>query len=378
MKKIITATLMSASLVSSAAVYAVQEAALISVQEICARDAIECSRTDAGIVVGRPGTTNPYADGLNAAAKRFERFFGRTAPKAAVVLGEIEDADIRTSLLEAYPVVLPWLTIKDREAMVASGVRAQVRQQYPDMDEATFEAVVARSVQASLNASSGAGYEGGGAAADVHQGVYAHELGHLFFIRTFWPEENMNVVNTRPEDVMRYAGPGPDWLDEMAAVLMENQALTEGRETGLITLANEDDFSGLWPLNDYFGMTHPAFEQARAIIEARQNTAEGRAKGNVVILQRGQLDTRADGRDSAMFYSQSRGFADYLIEKTGNEQIFTDIATHIAAGASMESWLREFGVGYGLQVSVQALEADFHHWLEGRYGGMSDPSHGHS
>lgn len=379
MKKTMTAALMGASLLSGAA-QADKGKENLNIEAICASETIECLISDAGVVVGRPGSTAAYAAGIDRAAASFERFFGHTAPQAAVVLGEVADADIRSSLLEAYPVVLPWLTVQDREAMVASGVRAQILRQYPDMDEVTLEATVERSVKASLKASSpGAGAEGGhgGSADDVHQGVFAHELGHLYFIETFWPDENLNVLDTHAGDVSRYAGPGPDWLDEMAAVLMENKALTRGREAGLKTVSESADFGAIWPLDTYFTMGHPAFEQARALIEARQKTAAGRAQGNVVILSREDLNTRDDGRNPAMFYSQSRGFADYMIETTGNEQIFAEVAKHIAEGASMESWLQKFGASHGLAKTVSALDADFQMWLKTRYSESETSSNSH-
>jgi len=367
MKKMIIASLMGANLLNGGLLQATQNGENDGIQAICATANIECLMSDAGVVVGRPGSTALYAEGIDRAAESFQRYFGQIAPQAAVVLGEVADADIRASLLKAYPVVLPWLTIKDREAMVARSVRAQITRQYPDMDAATLNATVERSVQASLNANGGAGHSGGGASEDVHQGVFAHELGHLFFVRTFWPDENMNIMESRPANVSRYAGPGPDWLDEMSAVLMENEALTQGRITGLNTVSENQDFSKMWPLDDYFTIVHPAFEQARAMIAARQRTAEGRAQGNVVILSREDLNARDDGRSPAMFYSQSRGFADYMIETTGNEQIFAEIAKHIAAGGDMISWLEKVGKNYGLEPTIEGLETEFHSWLTERY-----------
>lgn len=363
MKKTMIAALMTANLLSCGASLAGQNGESPTIDAICADDAIECLISDAGVVVGRPGTTAVYAAGIDSAAKSFEQYFGRKAPKAAVVLGEVVDGDIRSSLLEAYPVVLPWFTIKDREILIARSVRTQILRQYPDMDEAMLEATVARSVKASLNANG----PGADNAEDMHQGVFAHELGHLYFIRTFWPEENLNVVGTQAEEVSRYGGPGPDWLDEMAAVLMETKALTRGREAGLAPISESADYSALWPLETYFSMVHPAYEQALALVAERQRTAAGRAQGSVVILSPEDLTRRDDGRSPAMFYSQSRGFADYMIEISGDEQIFAKVAAHIAEGGTMENWLQQFGKGYGFASTTPMLETDFQNWLIGRY-----------
>ncbi len=346
----------------------------VSIDTICARDGIECLKSEAGIVIGTPGSTAAYTGGMDRAAARFEEYFGVPAPQAAVVLGEIVDAGIRSELRSLYPVVLPWLTIKDRETMVAAGVRAQVRRQRPDIDDAALEAIVKRSVEASMSAS-------GGVSEGLHQGVFAHELGHLYFIRSFWPEDNLDVTQVTPGEVTRYAGPAPDWLDEMAAVLMENDALTNRREEGLKSAkAADDDYHALWSLDEYFTMQHPAFEQARRLIAQRQATAEGRARGGVVMLSGDQLDRRDDGRSPATFYAQSRGFADFLIDQTGDKQIFADIARHIAAGGDMDSWLTAQGAALGLPLSTHDLERQFKAWLDTRYDGKlpgAPAGHGH-
>lgn len=344
-----------------------------TIEDICNQADIECSFEAAGVIVGKPGSTHLYAGGVQQAADKFEHYFGQEAPKAAVVLGEILDPSIRQNLQTLYPVVLPWLTLQDREDMIARAVRAQVSAQRPDLEGEALEAVVKRSVEASLSAGNSNRDEG------IHEGVFAHELGHLFFIETYWPEDNLDVVNTNPGEVARYGGPAPDWLDEMAAVLLENEALTAGRSTMLATADEaEDNFAAFWSLDEYFTMTHPVFEQARRVIAARQNTEEGRGRGGVVMLTRDQLDNRNDGRDPAMFYAQSRGFADYLIEKTADTRIFASVAKHVADGGDMESWLRTRPKNE-LPTTLTALEADFKSWVKGKYDGPEalQAGHGH-
>lgn len=346
-----------------------------SIEAICNKDGIECLMSEAGVVVGTPGNTAAYSGGMDRAAAQFQAYFGEPAPKAAVILGEVLDQDIRTQLRGLYPVVLPWFTIEDRKAMIAHSVRRQIAEQRPELTGAALDAVVEQSVEASLKASSSGGDEG------IHQGVFAHELGHLYFIRAFWPDNEVDVVETNPEAVTQYAGPAPDWLDEMAAVLMENDALTQGRVESLVKASvADDDLRSLWPLEEYFEMVHPVFEQARRVIEARQASAEGRARGGVVMLTRDQLEIREDERNPALFYAQSRGFADYLIEKTDNQQIFADVARHMAAGGTMVSWLETRGQSLGIPASISALETDFRSWLQGRYSGglPSGHSHGHA
>ena len=98
------------------------------------------------------------------------------------------------------------------------------------------------------------------------------------------------------------------------------------------------------------------------------------------MLSRGQLDARDDGRNPAMFYSQSRGFADFMIERTGNKQIFADVARHIAAGGTMDSWLASSGSTVGLPADAASLDVQFKAWLVDRYNGQlpSERAHGHT
>lgn len=339
----------------------------------CDQPDIECRFDEAGVIVGRPGSTQFYAGGVRQAAEKFERYFGTKAPQAAVVLGEVLDQDVRRQLRRSYPVVLPWLTLKDREEMIARGARAQIQRVRPDLQGEALEAVVQRSVEASLSASGNGGDE------NLHAGVFAHELGHLFFIQTYWPSDDVDVLEMNPAEVTRYAGPAPDWLDEMAAVLMENDALTDGRVDGLVTAnAAADQLRALWPLEEFFTMTHPAFEQARRVIEARQSSAEGRARGGVVMLSSGDLEERDDGRSPAMFYAQSRGFADYMIEKSGDPQVFARIASYIAASGSMAGWLKENARSIGVADTVEALDEDFKGWIADKYDGRLPSGSGHA
>lgn len=334
--------------------------------DICGTSDIECTEASAGTIIGKPGTTASYVAGLETAATTFEQYFGQPAPRVAVLLGEILDPEIRRGVANEFDAVLPWLSIADREALVTRSVRAQILRQQPDLEGDALEAIVKRSVAATLDAN--ASPHGDTGAEDIHQGVFAHELGHMFFIETYWPDDTLNILEPNLGDINRYAGPGPDWLDEMAAVLMENTALTIGRVQGLENAVEGDVFETLWPLETYFSMTHPAFEQARALIQARQNTAEGRARGGVVILSRDDLANQADGRSPVNFYVQSRGFADFMIETSGKRQIFAEIARFIADGGTMDDWLRISGEQYGLPASSTMLQEDFSDWINQKYG----------
>jgi hypothetical protein len=338
------------------------------IANICAKDGVECHTSAMGIVIGKTGRTAPYHDAVDTAAARFQEYFGTTAPKAAVILGNFLGDEDSTIVRDVFPVVMPWVTAEDRRDFIEDTVRNQVRQQQPDITDIALEAIVKRSVEASLKASGAndGNDNNAGATEETLDGALSHELGHLYFIRTYWPDDALDVSDINPATVRRYGGPAEDWLDEMSAVLLENDILTNGRNQGLKEAVAED-FRPFWPLEEYFTMVHPAFEQAMRLVRARQETAEGRAQGGVVILSAGELDEREDGRTPATFYAQSRGFADYMIEKSGNKQIFAKIASYVASGKTITDWVHEYGTDHNIPANISTLEADFHEWLRNRF-----------
>ena len=353
------------SAMASTAVMA-EEAATIDA--LCARSDIECLKSDKGMVIGRPGTTAPYTGSIDAAAAKFEHVFGMPAPEAAIILGEVNNSDIRQSLPALFPVALPWMTLEDRKKIVARQVRAQIRQQRPDMPDEILEATVKRSVEASLQAN------GRNDDAHMHEGILSHELGHMYFMRTYWPDGRHNLMNPAAGDhtqtgaglPQEYASPAPDWLDEMAAVLLENTALTTSRYESLQAIKSAADLDKIWSLSDYFTLTHPALDQAREALERRQQSSDGNTMGGVVILSQSDLEKPAKGPEPVMFYAQSRAFADYMIEKSGNEQIFAVIAAQLTKGGTMADWLQSVGASHGLPQTVAALQNDFNRWLMNR------------
>jgi hypothetical protein len=333
------------------------------VRQVCARDTTECLISNAGVVIGKPGYIDGFENSIASAAKKFEHYFGAKAPQTAVIMGTVISTEERETISEQYSVVMPWLTSKDRADTIKNKIRESIKAQQPNLEGAALEAVVEQA-----HKSASAQSQSLGQSDEINQGALAHELGHLFFIRTFWPGDNLDVSDVNSDEVDRYGGPAPDWLDEMAAVLMENEQLTETRNSILTRRTEGVNELALWDFDSYFQMTHPVFEQAKDIIRARQKSADGRAQGGVVVLTAADIPKREDDRNPVMFYAQSRGFANYMIEKTGNERIFAEIASHIAGGGAMESWLKSAKGQYGIAANIGDLEADFRNWLVGKYG----------
>lgn len=328
---------------------------------ICQQDGIECQQSEAGIVIGKPNSTGDYDDSVHRAAKLYETNFGVNPPKAAVILGDVLSQEQIALVRQSYDIVLPWMTEEDKTAMMRNVIKRQVKEQRPNLSNDQLNAIVERSLKAS-NAANGIGND----AAELHQGVFSHELGHLYFINQYWPNEEVDVASHASDaGPARYAGPGPDWLDEMAAVLSETEVLTEKRRKGIKTAFDAHGKDAFWSMKSYFSITHPAFEKAREIIKARQNTAEGRAKGGVVVMSGHDAETPAGERAGINYYYQSRAFADYMIAQSSNPKIFADVATALSQGQSMDQWLATNR--FGLATTVSSLEDDFFAWVIEHY-----------
>jgi hypothetical protein len=63
------------------------------------------------------------------------------------------------------------------------------------------------------------------------------------------------------------------------------------------------------------------------------------------------------------YYTQARGFADFMIARSGNGYIFAAIAEAIAAGMTFESWLAQNGAAANLPPTLPSLEGAWTQWL---------------
>lgn len=289
---------------------------------------------------------------------RMLRHFGRTPARYAIVQ-DIGTNDAKALNKAGFKSVLPWLTPAQMEEGVVGSLRrgaeAQARAQGvtgADAKEAV-DAVVARWRAANS----------GDARVQQEAGIVPHEAGHLWYMRAYWP-------NARADGVGHYGGPGPDWMDETAAVLMEADSFAADRRaqfksvyTGAATGAVMGTLSAaeLVDLPRFLGRDHPG----KAL---QQRVAAGPVSGGsgVRILAGPEAVSAAGG--AIMFYLQSRLFADYLIERTGKPAIFGAIGAAFGRGLTIERWLAASGRANGLPGDVAELDADWRAWLVKRYG----------
>lgn len=322
-----------------------------------AAPAAACRATGIGVVLGPNAdeVTRMAAHAL-AGEARFRRYFGAPPPRWALMLGgtRAQEAALRGI---GIPRALPFPTGEQyaaaAQASIARGAEAQARAQ--GLTGAQLEAVVATARQRWAERNPPA------KRAEREAGVVPHELGHLWLIERFWPGAAVDQGS-------HYGGPGPDWLDETAAVLMEDDVLTASRRTQFAKGMADD------PALAPTGVTRAALLDLRAFLTAPHPMAATqanlrnnlpRAASGVRILT-GDEALRA-ARGAVAFYLQARMFADWAIAVSGDEKVFGSIAIAMGRGERLEDWLRQHGRARKLGGSVDEVIANWQRWAEARH-----------
>ena len=186
---------------------------------------------------------------------------------------------------------------------------------------------------------------GGGEPRD-EANLVPHELGHLWYEAAFW-------AGAPRASGDRYGSAGPDWLDEVAAILMENDAAAQAHRQRFADGRRKDPEQTHpappeIPLPTFVTMVHPVTASL---------PPPGVDTGPVMIV----------GKPS-LFYSQSRVFADYLTDRSEDPRILARISEGLRSGAAFGDWLAREGRRHRLPSTMAALESDWRGWLESRYG----------
>jgi hypothetical protein len=315
-----------------------------------------CAASRFAWVYGDAGELAAAVAEVDEAAALFHRHFGAYPARGAVVLLAGADAGARDQLMAAgADWVLPMVSraalarVAGPDAGLADLVRPQIRAQLEQQLGAASvtDEMVEGAVTQAVAQSGGRAADGVGLGA---MNVLGHELGHVWLIRLVDPSTPWDHTDTGDH----YGGALPDWIDETAAILMENAALTENRRASF----RADVSAGrLVALDALFAMEHPAL----ASDEVRDAIANAEAKGasgpQVLVI-------RTSGADAATgaFYHQCRSVADFLLARTGDDLVFRDIANALRDGATMPTWLAANAGRYRLPATIAELDAEWRTW----------------
>ena len=336
----------------------------LCVRALSAAPAFSCAVAGRGVALaGTQEEAERLAGYARAGEARFTARFGRDVAPYAVL--STPPAPDRAALRAAgFTHVLPWPAPRafDEAARrsVEQGTRRFAASQ--NMSQAQTEAVVARALSQIPDAK---------AQTALDAGMVPHELGHLWFTAAFWPERPGTDANAAPH----YGGPGPDWLDEAAAVVLEDDPTAAQRRAQFRALMRGEVVPAVGPVDgralllDLPGLLareHPGL--ARAVAAAPEVVSGSGGSSGGVGVGVSFTPAGAGARPAALervFYIQTRVFTDYLIQTSGRPTILADIAQALADGRSFDAWLAREGAAQGLPSSVADLQTGWEAYATG-------------
>lgn len=295
------------------------------------------------LLLGPDDDPAPILADLDDAIALFERHFEQPPVPTAIATVPVT-AELSLSLDKAgYRATLPWVG----EAQIVEQVRRQVGAR---LDEDTVRALVAQHVER------------------LRQNKpVTHELGHVWLIAGYWPDAR-RPADAEPPRELRYGGPGPDWLDELAAVATEGPRLIDARRSSF----RKRVAGGRLPsLESWLTTAHPllrTIEANRQLLASGATTGEsavtvlsGDAARALIEQATPPADDPTRGITPTMFYDIARGMVDFL-DAHADRPPYDALARHIAAGGTLASWLAADGESYGLPATVPAFEDAFRTW----------------
>ena len=333
---------------------------------------VHCAQAPTGVVVSDdPAIAAEYAAVMTAGEARFRRHFSHPPLPYAVVVGPGVNpistdgvsggrSALQQTLSEAgFSRVLPWPTAQQMDDLRAESVRGALRTHLAatGLEGEALEAAVAEQLRNQPASTAAPGTRESGA---------AHELGHMWAIDTYWPDREHPTGAAR-----EYGGPAADWLDESAAVLMEDERLTASRLEAFQREWSKAEGARPKPLAAFFVDEHPLAAEGVAAAREVSRTVARAAAGSDPAAGRtsvARVRTGSAGMGAALFYAQARLVADFLIERSGDPAVSDSIARAYADGRTMEQWLAAEGPPRNLPATVAELDSQWAAWLAARYG----------
>jgi hypothetical protein len=313
-----------------------------------------CTTANAGFILSQIKSTTNLAKAVNEAEQRFTNYFTQPSAKIAIILGgEISQAQ-SSALREMKLASLPWLDQNNMRSVLEKAVKEQVKAQTmglpPEKQEEVIQQALAKLPKQNTASDT---------INDRQIGALSHEIGHIWF-RLFYDGESSGDKNaSNSKQSPRYGSSAPDWLDEVSAILAENEVLTTSRWESLFKSKKTI------PFDQFFAMPHPLFDKALSSENGQTDALKGGARVRVVTGDDAEKMLGQSGKkeEVTIFYAQARAFADFAIERSGDQKIFTKIAKALQSGTSLEKWLERHGSDAALGESLTEMERAWEKWL---------------
>jgi len=315
----------------------------------CVALRIDCTESENILIIGKAEEQADLLQQAVAASEKFEKLFNKTPGKTVIMPGGTISPDhYKTFEASGYSVKLPWISAADKAALREASIRRQVEEQTKDLPEAVKATAMAQALAA-------AGSPKTDPSDTTQAGAFSHELGHLWFIDAFKPADSAAQTGHA------YGGWAPDWLDETAAILMENSELAESRREDFLNVPDEE----IVPLMTFLTMEHPAAQSAKFLNERFRKT-EGQTESRTTVLtgdDAKEFLKNSGGNSAANFYAQSKAFSDFLLSYSDDTQIYTSLTNDLLEGSSFESWLMSEGAVWGLPTTLTELDKSWQAWI---------------
>ncbi|MBY0282910.1 MAG: hypothetical protein K2W81_02965 [Sphingomonas sp.] len=339
--------------------------------DLCARvtaiTPLACAQSARGIALAVDDATAQRLLGdAEAGAERFMSRFGAAPPGLYAVYRPEESLPDGTKVqalrTAGFTAILPWISPKFRRAQIETSVRAGVTARMPGQPpEAIDAAVKADIAKLTLLFSDEAQVK-------LEKTTIPHELGHMWYGRLYWPNASIDGPS-------HYGAPGPDWLDETAAILMEDDASLASRTEQFAMNYRRyradpaKATPGLRMLVDlpaFFEEKHPGADRVRELLEKRKQ--QGAQNSPVIVLGGAEIKSANNLDDRFIgFYLQGTVASSYMIERSGDPKIFGRIGAAFGRGETMAQWLANAEPKGKLPRDLKALQADWLSWLDKRF-----------
>ncbi|MBK0056707.1 hypothetical protein [Stenotrophomonas sp. S39] len=260
------------------------------------------------------------------AVSAFQRHFSAEVPFGAVILSAALPRQARDAFQSGH--ALPWVRVWASPAEKNTLLRESLRRTQPELSAAAVEQRVSRASRSTGD-------------------VLPHEIGHSLYQARFWPGQTA-------DGSLHYATPAPDWLDEAAAILMEPPSMLAERRRQYRALLGTPS-PHVQDLPRFLQAPHPVDAARRAALSGSGSSS---ASGLTVMTARG--DT---GAALAAFYLQSLALADFLIERSGRQDVLGQISLALANGQSFDDWLAQSGPPLQLGSDVATLTQHWQAWV---------------
>jgi hypothetical protein len=181
-----------------------------------------------------------YVTSINNAAKKYKGIFDAQPSPGAIILvndGTLSGAIIQKVQDAGATWFLPWQSFKDLD-----------KKELPAAEKASKTSEATHCKPSSLD------------------DALPHELGHVWFRNQYWPKPKLAATGASSSTAGKvssqlsshYGSPGPDWLDEMAAISMETDTMTDCRRLRFIhSLSDPKKYQQIENLPVFFETAHP-------------------------------------------------------------------------------------------------------------------------